>query len=312
MFKFNSINGVKETMPKVVVWTCQSEYESAKKLGYPTFTNLPHNLEYYNENGIIVIRWGIGGDWYYGTDHTRGEFLNTFNTSKAICLNVEKRDALKKLSEVVLTPKIYDKSVPSGKLVVHRPTNHTGGQGFNVVKGPFNVNFGNYATAYIPNKKEWRVWFCNGKTMAAVRTTRSKSRLEQKYPAKSLWCYDFKKRVPKKLLSDTLKAAKQIGLVFGAADVIEYKKKFYFLELNTSPTVDSQEIEKFYKSGLNNLIKKCKIRKETRKVEQLPKPTFTFDVKRKMTNISYNIPTPNPKKSWIETIIGKYILKTSI
>jgi glutathione synthase/RimK-type ligase-like ATP-grasp enzyme len=58
----------------------------------------------------------------------------------------------------------------------------------------------------------------------------------------------------KDLRDQTLKAAKQIGLHCGAADIIIKGKKNYFLELNSAPSIDTNTLERFYRDGINKLV----------------------------------------------------------
>jgi glutathione synthase/RimK-type ligase-like ATP-grasp enzyme len=53
-----------------------------------------------------------------------------------------------------------------------------------------------------------------------------------------------------------LKAAKIIGLEAGAADILSANGHYYFLELNSAPTIDLMRIERFYKRNIVKLIAK--------------------------------------------------------
>jgi len=286
MLKLVPINAPPK-LPRAIIWTCKSEKDSAlplsKELEIPCLTHLDHPIDYYDEHGIIILRWGQSATHHY-KDFTRGDFANVINCSAAGRLNVQKPLALKAISKVTLTPKLYEKIIPKGKLAVHRPTTHSKGRDFQVIKGFHRIGFGSYATQLIPNKKEWRIWFCNGKVMGATRVTQNKKRLAEKYPVKSLWNYKFYKRIPKGAIENTLKAAKAIGLDFGAADIIEHRNKFYVLENNTAPALDQEPIEKFYKKELKQIIKKFKVVKLIRKYAPAPivRPLWTINTKGEM------------------------------
>lgn len=239
----------------IKVITIESERKSAEKLGWPTYSS-PHFYVDDCENDVI-IRWGYGAE-LYNRQMKLQEFTNVINPSKAIALNCDKNKALQKLASVVNTPKIYLKKVPKGKLVVYRSTSHTGGNGFNVQRGPIKIEMGRYATEFINTKTEFRVWFANGKTMMARRYTTNKEKLKAKYQCRSSYLYRFYKKVPKSLHDQVLKAANVIGLISGAADILYYRGKYYFTELNSSPSIDDSKgmLVKFYKNNLLNFIKK--------------------------------------------------------
>jgi hypothetical protein len=237
----------------IKILTIDSELESAKKLGFQTFTYLDENVR--NSDKDIIIRWGYGGNYKDELDKP-ADFLNVINPAKSIQLNCRKNVALRTLSRVVNTPKMYLRKVPSNnKYYVHRPTSHTEGRNFYVQKSPFKVKQWHYATEFINTDKEIRVWFCGNKTVCAYRVTKSKERLAQKFPSRALWPYRFIKRVPINLHKQTLLAAKAIGLEFGACDILIKNGKYYWLECNTAATLDSNILIDFYKSGLQKLVK---------------------------------------------------------
>lgn len=239
------------------ILTIDNEYESALRLGYPnTIVEADYVDEYAN---AVVVRWGNGLPSFAKPEDNEtvvSEFPQVINPRAAICRNVQKDQALKLLSQVVYTPRMWEQEieVPVNETVVHRVVRHHGGYGFNVQTGPFIVDLGCYATQWIPSNTEYRVWFCGTDTMCGIRSVRRPC--TDKYPCRSMWGYTFKSKVPAKLHQDTLAAAEAIGLDCGAADVLVYEGNYYFLELNSAATIDKQVIEDFYKKSLTNLIKK--------------------------------------------------------
>jgi len=233
----------------VKVLTVKSELESAQRLGFPTFTKVETSVNNYDN--VIIIRWGNSYRYLNNLGKYR-DFKNVINPSKAIRLNVQKDKSILEISKVVTTPATYFQNVPAGKLVVVRSTEHTGGCNFQVKKGPFVVETGFYAKAYIQTPIEYRVWFCGNNTMAARRVA-LKSNVVGKFPCRSTWGYSYCD-MPKGLDEKTLLAAKSIGLQSGAADVLYKNRKFYFLELNSAPSIDTVTLERFYRNGLNGLI----------------------------------------------------------
>lgn len=234
-----------------IVFTIDSELASAQKLGYETCCYIDDYVNAYDND--VIIRWGNSSKVYDSTGSYR-EFRNIINPSSAICLNCTKPVALRKMSRVVNTPAIYKVRVPKNKLVVLRPTTHTGGNGFKVVKGPLELRIGReYATDFIPTKTEFRVWFIGNKTLCAKRVAGKYNEVTE-YPCRSNWGYSFCDVHPI-LHRDTILAAKAIGLDVGAADVLYRKGKFYFLELNSAPTIDDRKILKFFTSNFDKFIK---------------------------------------------------------
>ena len=153
--------------------TIDSEHESARKLGYSTLLYCDETAECFDNN--VVIRWGNGG-YIVDKNGKDTDFKNVINRVESIKTNCTKNQALVKMSTVVKTPKIFLKTVPSKEVVVLRETSHSGGYGFQVVIGPKKIYSYQYATKFIRTKIEFRVWFCNGKTMTALRITRKKNK----------------------------------------------------------------------------------------------------------------------------------------
>ena len=272
---------------KVIILTCNSEIESAKKLGYTdTLDFLSGNVEKYNTQ--LIVRWGNGME-YNNQFGSPVEFQNVITKCKSIELNCNKPKALKKLSEVVLTPRLWTKAVPKRKLAVFRPTAHAAGKDFQVKKGPFQVDSYHYATEFVRSDKEIRVWYCNGKTMCARRVTKNQKRLDEKFKCRSLWSYNIWKKTPIRLHKQVLKAAKHLGFEYGAFDIIIGKNnKYYFLENNTAPSLDHSRIIKFYQRGLKSIINK-KIKQIEKEWKKNPPLEIQFKV------VAFNMEKPEDK-----------------
>jgi hypothetical protein len=145
--------------------TVKSELNSAKRLGFPTFVTDTFRTDQFNPSKDILIRWG--NSRVFPELNLKG----VINPSRAIQLNVDKYSSLIELSKVVLTPKLYApySQIPSGVKVVVRPVEHTGGEGFEIKTGPFDLDEEEYALDFIDSKLEYRVWFCGNLTMCAQR-----------------------------------------------------------------------------------------------------------------------------------------------
>ena len=235
----------------IKVFTIESECESARRLGYPTHTWLGDYANQYNND--IIIRWGNSSILYTDGGGRHAEFKHVINPAECIKQNCRKNEATKLLAQVVNVPTLYEKSVPKGVLAVIRPTEHAAGNGFSVQKGPLKIERGTYGTRFLKTDAEYRVWFCGDKTMCG-RRVKMECNAEQEYPCRSNWGYEFCKSISPALHYQTLMAAKKIGLDVGAADVLFYKKKWYFLELNSAASVDHRVVREFYQKALEELI----------------------------------------------------------
>lgn len=241
---------------EVLVLTIDSEYESASKLGYKTSSYLGDFAHKFDNK--IVIRWGNSRWLLDKSGNGKADFKNVLNETAAIRRNCEKAKATKLMSLVVNVPTLWEKSVPKDVLAVVRPHEHSSGHGFSVKKGPFKVEDGTYAARYLDVTKEgaeYRVWFCGNKTMCG-RRHKMECNPDEKYPCRSMWGYTFVDGISKELHNATLLAAKKIGLEFGAADVLFYKGKWYFLELNSAASLDHRVVREFFQTNLKLLIEK--------------------------------------------------------
>lgn len=241
---------------EVLVVTIDSELESAKKLGYNTTTFIGDYANRYDNK--IVIRWGNSRYLYDNNGSRQLDFKYVLNPAQCIRRNCEKANATKLMSLVVNTPTLWETKVPKDVLAVVRTHEHSSGHGFRVEKGPFNVQYGTYATRYLDVTKEgaeYRVWFCGGKTMLA-RRHKMMCNPDEKYPCRSMWGYTYMDGISKELHVATLLAAKKIGLEFGAADVLFHKGKWYFLELNSAASLDHRLTIEFFQKNIQALIEK--------------------------------------------------------
>ena len=238
---------------EIKVLTCESEQKSAEKLGFKTHTYLGDYVNKYNNN--IVIRWGNSKSAFGDNGRREFEFKQVINPANKIRRNCQKNIAIKLMAQVVNVPTIYEKTIPKDTLAVVRPLEHAAGNGFSVKKGPFKIEPGTYGTKFIKTDTEYRVWFCGDKTMCG-RRVKMKVNETQEYACRSNWGYEFSTGIAPELHYQTLLAAKKIGLDFGAADLLYYKGKYWFLELNSAPSVDHRIVREFYQQGLQILMAK--------------------------------------------------------
>ena len=233
--------------------TINSELKSAKKLGFPTIVPNDYIVESQHSPNDIIIRWGNSRNLWDDAIIRKREFRNVINHADKIRFNCQKHKSLAKLGDVVKVPKIYTRNVPDKLKVVVRNYEHTGGQDFVIKKGPFDLQSGQFAAEFYQTDIEYRVWFCGGKTFCARRVPLNKEDLKAR-PCRANWGYRYQ-RISESLKEQTLLAAEHLGLEVGAADILVYKGKYIFLELNTAPTIDTGRLITFFKKNLNLLLK---------------------------------------------------------
>lgn len=239
----------------IKLFTINSEKKSAKKLGFPTFTSFGEQYAQDLDNDI-VIRWGNSGRYYLSPDNVViADFKNVINSAAKIRTNCDKSFALAQMSRVVHTPRVFHDVIPSGITAVIRPDEHTGGKDFQVQAGPYDLPDGYHALEFIKTDKEFRVWFC-GNDMFACRRVALNDKHRKQAPCRAEWGYSYLNSVPPRLRKETAAAARVIGLEVGAADVLWDGTNYYFLELNSAPSIDTNTLIRFYSEGLKRLAQK--------------------------------------------------------
>ena len=241
----------------IKLFTPDSETSSAQRLGFQVLSH----VEGYSSNYLqdVCVRWGFSGKVYQNEADKRnkinyGDFPNVINSRRNIRFNVNKLLASEKLGQVVNVPRIFRMEVPNGVKAVVRPHEHSSGNGFSVVNGPIDIDWREmYGTEFIPTEKEFRCWWVGNKTMVGRRIATTPEQQRQ-HPCRSKWGYSFvnnNNEFPK-LREQTLLAARTMGLEMGAADVLwdEVNRKYYILELNSSPTIEGRVITDFFRNGI--------------------------------------------------------------
>jgi hypothetical protein len=236
----------------IILLTIESEFESAKNLGFETVTELPGYTEDYNN--FIIIRWG-NSRMNYNKLGIRQDFKNVINKARDIRNNCIKHNSLKKLSEVVKIPEFYKENSLLNEYYVVRPIQHSRGTGFEIKKSPLEINpYEKYAIKFIKTDLEYRVWFCAGKTFCCTRVPLKKlGNIIGEFPCRAEYGYSYCDIDPK-LHNLTIKAFKHLNLEFGAADVLCKDGEYYWTELNTACSLDAGKVIKFYKENITDLI----------------------------------------------------------
>ena len=215
--------------------------ESANRIGYPVFTSADECRRGLGRNDT-VIRWGSS----YG-----GEFPKVINKAESIRNNINKLNAITLLSEVVDTPRIYRRRIPTGVRAVVRPMEHCRGSDYREVTGPYVLRSGEYGKEFIETATEYRSWFAFDRILNAYRT---RIRSAEGDAHRARWGYDFCGSGPR--ITAAVKAAKdQLDLDFGAADILSKDDKYYFLELNTAPALDHPRVLAFLKETIRENVR---------------------------------------------------------
>ena len=227
---------------------------SAVKLGYPVYTDPEMALQdgYFRDDrsGDTLLRWGAvtGDDWDA-----------TINNKESVALCRNKLATLLKVHSVFRTPAIYMDAVPDGVKAVVRRTRHSGGSGFTLVTGPTQLEEGHFATKFIPNTKEYRVYFTPRSFLVGERTPFHEGGLADgctpEDTCRSKWGYKFRMIPPAGLVEKCAKVRAVTGLDLGAIDAVysESENKYYFLEVNTGPSLDRSKIVEFYHGYLSHV-----------------------------------------------------------
>lgn len=221
------------------VLTTQGNTQSAHKLGYPLYTDSSQILSDMR-NSDVMIRWGHSG----GQDYSM-----VLNNAESIAENCNKLVSKQTLAGAVQTPAIYTSRIPRGVKAVMRPLEHSQGSDFELVDGPYTIPGGHYASKFISTPKEFRVWFSGRYMLAGKRDPITAQGQAITDPCRSKWGYLFQESVFPVLGAKTQLARQALGLDFGAADVLwsEEDRTYYFLELNTAPSLDHRKVLDFFK-----------------------------------------------------------------
>jgi len=235
------------------ILTIGSERKFVDRLGYTTSCYLTNSVESYNRD--VVIRFG-NSQAAYNHDRLPTDFRNVLNPAKAISSNIDKINTRRKLSAVVSTPKTFYKYTPNRGVFVIRHRGHASGSGFQVRESNgVSIRLregGEYASEYVRGD-EYRVWFVGNRTMRALRY--SATGITSRFPCRSKWSYEYCDNVPTDLHNQTLLGARTLGLDFGAADVIRSNGRWYFLEYDTAPSIDTATLRRFFKNNFDRLIR---------------------------------------------------------
>ncbi len=257
------------------VLTRPENSKSAVKLGYPTVTD-----ERQIPEGSNVIRWGNGM-----TPDRRGWEV-VLNKAAALAVSTDKLEALRKLSRVVNTPEVFVDGdiLPRGHRYVCRPANHAEGSDFELVNGGTQLH-GHHATRFIEDTREYRVWFVRDKYLCAKRVPRSSEGQSPDDPCRSKWGYGEYVTIFSKLKEEMAKARQAIPLDFGAVDVLwsESEGKWYFLEFNSAPSLDTSTLVKHFQTHLQAIVGAPAIREVVEAVRPTPRPVERQPERRPVT-----------------------------
>ena len=146
--------------------------------------------------------------------------------------------------------------------MIGRPRYHYGGRFFNIINSKNELikdSKSKYYSEYISKEREFRVYVFNGSVYdIQEKFPRNRSIIQWNSSMENGIFKSMKrKNWPKELWEIALSATKIIKMNCSAVDVIEKDDKFYVLELNSSPRMNTYVAEKF-KNQINLLLKKYK------------------------------------------------------
>lgn len=218
---------------------------SAVKLGLPVFGRASDVVV---RNWDAVLRWG-------NSSNLDGTVEHEINPSAAILRVCDKLESTLDMSEVVHTPTVYERMVPRGSTAVIRTMEHAHGEGFETHDGPYRIPTGKYGTQLIRTDREYRVWYAFGAMRCARRVSLNPG--TDHAICRSKWGYQYMDTVFPILKTETEKAFTRMGLETGAADVlwVEAERKWYFLELNSAPAIDTESLERFFRNAVASKLR---------------------------------------------------------
>lgn len=236
------------TVPYII--TNRRTSKSADLLGYKQIECVCMAPATHRKNP--VIRWGA-------TDSCDSDVV-TVNSNHSIKMNCNKMQSSLMMATEVRTPMIYRKNIPDGLKVVVRPITHESmGEDFELVEWSAgdSIEGGHYATEFIETPYEYRIWKFGDEFLAAKRVkTREQAEGEADEDCRSEWGYSFM-RPTDTMKRQTTRAFKAVGLYFGAADVLWHEEDYcyYFLELNSAPSLDHPKVLAFFKANFEKLVR---------------------------------------------------------
>ena len=216
----------------------------------------------------LVINWGVsdGGRTERDELHLRtilnhpDKVATAVNKPKAINLMLRHGISTPPIRQVDYTLRSVT-IAEEGQWVV-RPNEHSEGSDFRVMRAPFSLAAGHYATRFIPDTREYRVWFTAHdpattiiSTMMAKRVPMASRGQSDNDACRSSFGYAFTSRgsdfslnnMPK-LKEQVQKVVNTFGLNYGAIDCLwsETERKWYILEVNTAPSLDHDLVMGFF------------------------------------------------------------------
>jgi glutathione synthase/RimK-type ligase-like ATP-grasp enzyme len=222
------------------------------------------NSKFKGSENKVVINWGNS--------------MNNEELDKAMVLNKPANVAIasNKLSffeavkeNVSIPPFTTDKSIADvwiaegKKVVVREKLNGHSGEGIILIENTdsweqYNHDRSKLYVMYIPKKDEYRVHVVNGEIVdlqrKAIHPDMNRERVNYSIRNRGngfIFVREgVKESCPEDVVNQAVLAVKEIGLHFGAVDVIwnEYRKKAYVLEINTAPGLEGSTVKNYSKA----------------------------------------------------------------
>ena len=230
-----------------VVITNPRNAVSAVRLGLPVITAIPTNNNYNN-----IINWGR-------SDAPDND--NVINKGCYVSRTVNKDGYLHDLEDNhIPVPAIRDAGdALQDRSWVIRPNVHEEGREFNLhnveVDGTIRVPEDHHATLFISPTREYRIWFAGNSHKTAKRTPRP-SEDETDESCRSKWGYRNCDNFPG-AIELVKKARAVVPIQFGAFDLLwaTEERKWYILEVNSAPSLDTDSVRAFMAAGIKALMR---------------------------------------------------------
>ncbi len=247
---------------------------SARRIGYPCVRET-------RDRNAVTVNWGVSMAERFPTQNgaDRGFILNPPESVKAV---VNKYAALVAMKAAgISVPELIAPGgrIPSnGHQYVVRYAEHSEGSDFSLVEGPVTLTSGQHATRFIPDTREYRVWFTRRldgtghSYLTSRRVPRTAEGQHASDPCRSSWGYEARDNFPG-AIELVKQAANEFRLNYGAVDMLwsDDDHKWYVLEVNSAPSLDTPRVLDFIKGFIVNEV----TRLERILQQTTPRPTPT-------------------------------------
>lgn len=237
---------------KLVICPYKIESTSAKLLAKALeVKRIKGDSKTFKPKNKLILNWG-------NSTEPNWLSLNWINYPSCVAVASNKLATFEALQGIVSTPdwatdhqQAVQWALEGHTIVVrHTLTGHSG-QGIQLCQSNEEIPLAPLYVKYKKKAKEFRVHVFNDETIDIQEKRKDKDNLDPNYKIRSHangWIFCRENIVePEDLRATTITTIKELGLTFGAVDVIFNQKenKCYILEVNTAPGLEGITLEKY-------------------------------------------------------------------